>query len=60
MMQSLPDTAAARAVAQARQGTRCVVDLAGDFSALAWRKLLQHAVAGLMALTHRGSGMFSR
>ena len=57
---TLPDTAAARVVAQVLQGTRCAVDLAGNFSALAWRKLLQNAVAGLMALTHRRSGMFSR
>lgn len=46
--------------AQALQGTRCAVDLAENFSALAWRKLLQNAVAGLMALTHRRSGIFSR
>lgn len=57
---TLPDTAAARVVARALQGTRCAVDLAENFSALAWRKLLQNAVAGLMALTHRRSGMFSR
>lgn len=57
---TLPDTAAARVVAQALQCTRCAVDLAENFSALAWRKLLQNAVAGLMALTHRRSGMFGR
>ncbi|CAM3958044.1 2-dehydropantoate 2-reductase [Bordetella tumbae] len=57
---TLPDTAAARVVAQALQGTRCAADLAENFSSLAWRKLLQNAVAGLMALTHRRSGMFSR
>ncbi|WP_241083460.1 oxidoreductase [Achromobacter xylosoxidans] len=57
---TLPDMAAARVVARALQGTRCAVDLAENFSALAWRKLLQNAVAGLMALTHRRSGMFSR
>ncbi|VTU30831.1 oxidoreductase [Variovorax sp. RA8] len=57
---TLPDTAASRVVAEALQGTRCAVDLAADFSALAWRKLVQNAVAGLMALTHRRSGMFSR
>jgi len=57
---TLPDTAAARVVAQALRGTRCAVDLAENFSAQAWRKLLQNAVAGLMALTYRRSGMFSR
>ncbi|TKI02860.1 oxidoreductase [Martelella alba] len=57
---SLPDTPASRLVAKALQGTRCSVDLAANFSSLAWRKLLQNAVAGLMALTHRRSGMFGR
>ena len=57
---SLPDTSASRVVAEALQGSRCAVDLAANFSALAWRKLLQNAVAGLMALTHRRSGMFAR
>ncbi len=57
---TLPDTAASRVVAEALQGTRCAVDLAENFSALAWRKLLQIAEAGLMALTNRRSGMFSR
>ena len=57
---SLPDIAASRVVADALQDTRCSVELAANFSSLAWRKLLQNAVAGLMALTHRRSGMFSR
>lgn len=57
---SLPDTPDSRVVAQALQGTRCLVDLAVNFKSLAWRKLLQNAVAGLMALTHRRSGMFAR
>lgn len=57
---SLPNTSASSVVANALQGTRCSVDLAENFSTLAWRKLLQNAVAGLMALTHRRSGMFSR
>lgn len=57
---TLPDSAAARVVERALQGTRCAVDLAENFSALAWRKLLQNAVAGLMALAHRRSGVFSR
>ena len=57
---SVPDTAASRVVADALQGTRCIVELAANFRSLAWRKLLQNAVAGLMALTQRRSGMFSR
>ncbi|WP_028603657.1 oxidoreductase [Ottowia thiooxydans] len=57
---SLPDTSASRVVAEALQGTRCSVDLTANFSSLAWRKLLQNAVAGLMVLTHRRSGMFGR
>jgi len=57
---SLPDTSASRVVAEVLQGTRCAVDLVANFSSLAWRKLLQNAVAGLMALTHRRSGMFGR
>ncbi|WP_067702008.1 oxidoreductase [Erwinia sp. ErVv1] len=57
---SLPDLSASRVVAEALEGTRCYVELAANFSSLAWRKLLQNAVAGLMALTHRRSGMFGR
>ncbi|MHC1481288.1 oxidoreductase [Frateuria aurantia] len=57
---SLPDTAASRVVAAALQGTRCSVDLATNFNSLAWRKLMQNAVAGIMALTRRHSGMFGR
>ncbi len=40
--------------------TRCQVELAGDFTTLAWRKLLQNAAAGLMALTGRRAGVFTR
>ncbi len=57
---TVPDVPAARAVLEALRGTRCSVDLAVDFTSVAWRKLLQNAVAGLMALTGRRSGMFSR
>lgn len=57
---SLPDIPASHKVDEVLRGTRCVVDLAEDFRSLAWRKLLQNAVAGLMALTHRRAGMFSR
>ena len=57
---SLPDTPASGFVAKVLQGTGCSVELAANFNSLAWRKLMQNAVAGLMALTHRRSGMFSR
>ena len=42
------------------RGTRCSVEVAEDFVSVAWRKLLQNAVAGLMVLTGRRAGMFSR
>ncbi|NID04000.1 oxidoreductase [Luteibacter jiangsuensis] len=57
---SLPDTPLSRLIAEALRDTRCLVELAADFRSLAWRKLLQNAAAGLMALTHRRSGMFAR
>lgn len=57
---SLPDMPASRVIVEALQGTRCRVELAADFRSLAWRKLLQNAVAGFMALTQRRSGMFAR
>lgn len=57
---SLPDMPAAHVVAEALQGTQCAVDISDDFQSVAWRKLLQNAVAGLMALTHRRAGMFGR
>ena len=57
---TLPDMSASHIVVEALQGSRCSVELAGDFLSQAWRKLLQNAVVGLMALTHRRSGMFGR
>ncbi|WP_307588067.1 oxidoreductase [Variovorax boronicumulans] len=60
MRLSLPDTPHARVAAETLQGTRCRVELAANFHALAWRKLLQNAAAGLMVLTQRRSGMFGR
>ncbi|WP_413625666.1 oxidoreductase [Luteibacter sp. Lutesp34] len=57
---SLPDTPPSRMIADALGDTRCFVELTADFRSLAWRKLLQNAAAGLMALTHRRSGMFAR
>ncbi|RTO44748.1 oxidoreductase [Enterobacter ludwigii] len=57
---TLPDVPQAKRVADALNGTRCAVDLSADFLTVAWRKLLQNAVAGLMVLANRRAGMFSR
>ncbi|HEY0296583.1 MAG TPA: oxidoreductase [Bordetella sp.] len=57
---TLPDTPEASLVLAALRGTRCAVDVAADFTSVAWRKLLQNAVAGLMVLAGRRAGMFSR
>jgi 2-dehydropantoate 2-reductase len=57
---SLPDTPTSQCVSTTLKGTRCSVELVPNFSSLAWYKLLQNAVAGLMALTRRRSGMFAR
>jgi 2-dehydropantoate 2-reductase len=57
---TLPDTTATGVVLAALRGTRCSVDVAADFTSVAWRKLLQNAVAGLMVLAGRRAGMFSR
>jgi 2-dehydropantoate 2-reductase len=53
---TLPDEPAARAVADLIDG----VELAADFTTLAWRKLAINAVAGLMVLSGRRAGMFRR
>lgn len=57
---TIPDVVAAHSVKDALDGTRCAVELTDDFTSVAWRKLLQNAVAGLMVLTRRRSGMFTR
>lgn len=57
---TVPDVPAARVVTEALSGSRCTVSLDADFLSAAWRKLLQNAVAGLMVLTGRRSGMFAR
>ncbi|AIO34926.1 2-dehydropantoate 2-reductase [Burkholderia pseudomultivorans] len=57
---TVPDTPASKVVVSALYGTRCSVEVAEDFISLAWRKLLQNAAAGLMVLTGRRAGMFSR
>ncbi|WP_442801133.1 oxidoreductase [Serratia rubidaea] len=57
---TLPDVPQAKRVADALSGTRCAVELSADFASVAWRKLLQNAVAGLMVLVNRRAGMFTR
>jgi 2-dehydropantoate 2-reductase len=57
---TLPDTPQTEVVLAALRDTRCSVDVAADFRSVAWRKLLQNAVAGLMVLAGRRAGMFSR
>ncbi|BBZ14186.1 oxidoreductase [Mycobacterium branderi] len=56
----LPTGPAAETVAELLRGAGCVVDCDPDFTAALWRKLLVNALAGLMALTGRRSGMFRR
>lgn len=57
---TLPDLPASSRVSDALRGTRISTELATDFRSVAWRKLLQNAAAGLMALTGRRAGMFGR
>ncbi|WP_328292657.1 oxidoreductase [Kineococcus sp. NBC_00420] len=57
---TVPDVPAARVVLDALRDSRCTAEPAADFTTLAWRKLLQNSVAGLMALTGRRAGMFRR
>ncbi|MDJ1167650.1 oxidoreductase (plasmid) [Burkholderia gladioli pv. gladioli] len=57
---TLPDTPESSVVVAALRGSRCSVDVAADFTSVAWRKLLQNAVAGLMVLAGRRAGMYSR
>ena len=57
---TVPDTEPGRRVAEALSGSLCQVEVAPDFVSQAWRKLLQNALAGLMALTGRRAGVFAR
>ena len=57
---TLPDVPQAQRVVEALRDTRCAVELSADFASVAWRKLLQNAVAGLMVLANRRAGMFRR
>ncbi|RDH75090.1 oxidoreductase [Mycolicibacterium moriokaense] len=56
----LPDSAGAHKLADLLGDTGATVELDPDFVTAAWRKLLVNAVADLMVLTGRRSGMFRR
>lgn len=56
----LPGDPAADPVAALLAGAGCPVQRSADFTTAAWRKLLVNAVAGLMVLSGRRSGMFRR
>lgn len=56
----LPDGASANRLAEVLRGPSCTVECSPTFADDAWRKLLTNAVAGLMVLTGRRSGMFRR
>ncbi|QQD77863.1 oxidoreductase [Curtobacterium sp. YC1] len=57
---TVPRTDGADRIRDLLQHTGCALEIAEDFRTLAWQKLLQNAVAGLMALTGRRAGMFHR
>jgi 2-dehydropantoate 2-reductase len=56
----LPTGPAADKLAQLLGEAGCVVECDPDFTTALWRKLLVNALAGLMVLTGRRSGMFRR
>jgi 2-dehydropantoate 2-reductase len=56
----LPESAGARRLANLLRDTGVSVKLDPDFVTAAWRKLLVNALADLMVLTGRRSGMFRR
>lgn len=57
---ALPSGPAAESVASVLRAAGCPVDVHDDFTTAAWRKLLVNALAGLMVLSGRRSGMFRR
>ena len=57
---ALPTGPAATTFADLWRGAGGTADCDPDFTTAAWRKLLVNAVAGLMVLTGRRSGMFRR
>jgi 2-dehydropantoate 2-reductase len=56
----LPESEGAHKLADLLNNTDATVELDPDFVTAAWRKLLVNAVADLMVLTGRRSGMFRR
>jgi 2-dehydropantoate 2-reductase len=56
----LPDNEAAGGLAELLRGAEMTIELDPDFVTETWRKLLVNALAGLMVLTGRRSGMFRR
>jgi 2-dehydropantoate 2-reductase len=56
----LPESDGAHKLADLLRGSDVTVELDGDFVTAAWRKLLVNALADLMVLTGRRSGMFRR
>ncbi|WP_231395687.1 MULTISPECIES: oxidoreductase [Mycobacterium] len=56
----LPTGAAAETLAGLLRAAGCRVDCDPDFTTVIWRKLVLNALAGLMALSGRRSGMFRR
>jgi 2-dehydropantoate 2-reductase len=56
----LPTGGSSERLAELLRDAGVTVDLDGDFATSAWHKLLTNAVAGLMVLTGRRSGMFRR
>jgi 2-dehydropantoate 2-reductase len=56
----LPSGPSAETLAELLRGAGCRVECDPDFITAAWRKLLTNALAGLMALSGRRSGMFRR
>jgi 2-dehydropantoate 2-reductase len=56
----LPTGPAAAKIADLLNSAGCTVECDPDFITAAWRKLLTNALAGLMVLTGRRSGMFRR
>lgn len=56
----LPDTAAARSLADVFAGSAIAVENDPNFVSAAWHKLLVNAVVGFMVLSGRRAGMFRR
>ena len=56
----LPTGTAAESVGELLRGAGCTVESDTDFTTAAWRKLLVNALAGMLVLSGRRSGMFRR